>query len=121
MASQTIFGIIAREMRKYNVTLMVIDQRPSAIDSEVMSQIGTRLTCSLDNERDIDAVLSGVSGSRHLRGVISRLDAKLQSLIFGEALAMPVVVHTRSYDETFYSQLEYGPVSYTHLTLPTKA
>jgi DNA helicase HerA-like ATPase len=109
VASQTIFGIIAREMRKYNVTLMVIDQRPSAIDSEVMSQIGTRLTCSLDNERDIDAVLSGVSGSRHLRGVISRLEAKQQSLIFGDALPMPVVVHTRSYDETFYSQLEYGP------------
>ena len=111
VASQTIFGIIAREMRKYNVTLMVIDQRPSAIDSEVMSQIGTRLTCSLDNERDIDAVLSGVSGSRHLRGVISRLEAKQQSLIFGDALPMPVVVHTRSYDETFYSQLEYGPSS----------
>ena len=108
VASQTIFGIIAREMRKYNVTLMVIDQRPSAIDSEVMSQIGTRLTCSLDNERDIDSVLSGVSGSRHLRGVISRLEAKQQSLIFGDALPMPVVVHTRSYDETFYSQLEYG-------------
>ena len=62
-------------------------------------------------ERDIDAVLSGVSGSRHLRGVISRLEAKQQSLIFGDALPMPVVVHTRSYDETFYSQLEYGPSS----------
>ena len=28
VASQTIFGTIARELRKYNVTLMVIDQRP---------------------------------------------------------------------------------------------
>ena len=28
IASQTIFGTIARELRKYNVTLMVIDQRP---------------------------------------------------------------------------------------------
>ncbi|MBI4311143.1 MAG: DUF87 domain-containing protein, partial [Chloroflexi bacterium] len=32
VASQTIFGTIAREMRKYNVTLLVIDQRPGAID-----------------------------------------------------------------------------------------
>ena len=32
LASQTIFGQIAREMRKYNVTLLVIDQRPSGID-----------------------------------------------------------------------------------------
>ena len=28
VAGQTIFGTIAREMRKYNVTLLVIDQRP---------------------------------------------------------------------------------------------
>ncbi|HIG17048.1 MAG TPA: protoheme IX farnesyltransferase, partial [Candidatus Handelsmanbacteria bacterium] len=57
VASQTIFGIIARELRKYNVTLMVIDQRPSGIDSEVLSQVGTRFSCLLDNERDIDAVM----------------------------------------------------------------
>ena len=97
VASQTIFGVIARELRKYNVTLMVIDQRPSAIDSEVMSQLGTRLTCLLDNERDIDAVLSGTAGSRQLRGVLSRLEAKQQALIFGHAVPMPVVVHTREY------------------------
>ena len=53
VARQTTFGIIAREMRKYNVTLLVVDQRPSAIDEEVMSQIGTRVTALLDNERDI--------------------------------------------------------------------
>ena len=57
VASQTIFGTIARELRKYNVTLMVIDQRPGAIDSEVMSQLGTKLTCLLDSDKDIDAVL----------------------------------------------------------------
>jgi DNA helicase HerA-like ATPase len=45
VASQTIFGVIAREMRKYNVTLLVIDQRPSGIDEEIMSQLGTKITC----------------------------------------------------------------------------
>ena len=40
IAGQTIFGTIAREMRKYNVTLLVVDQRPSGIDEEVMCQIG---------------------------------------------------------------------------------
>ncbi|MEK7354698.1 MAG: ATP-binding protein, partial [Chloroflexota bacterium] len=60
IASQTTFGIIAREMRKYNATLLIIDQRPSGIDEEVMSQLGTKITCLLDNERDIDAVLAGV-------------------------------------------------------------
>ena len=97
VASHTIFGTIARELRKYNVTLMVIDQRPSAIDDEVMSQVGTRLTCLLDNERDIEAVLSGTPGSKQLRGVLARLESKQQALIFGHALPLPVVVHTREY------------------------
>jgi hypothetical protein len=109
VAPQTIFGIIARELRKYNVTLMVIDQRPSAIDTEVMSQVGTRLTCLLDNERDIDAVLSGTPGSRQLRGVLARLESKQQALIFGHGLPMPVVVHTRAYNDELYSQLLHGP------------
>ena len=97
VANQTIFGTIAREMRKYNVTLLVIDQRPSGIDEEVMSQIGTKITCLLDNERDIDSVLTGVSGKNELRSVLARLEAKQQMLIFGHAVPMPVVVRTREY------------------------
>ena len=97
ISSQTIFGTIAREMRKYNVTLLVIDQRPSAIDSEVMSQIGTKIACLLDNERDVDAVLTGVSGARELRSVLSRLDSRQQALILGHSVPVPVVVRTREY------------------------
>jgi uncharacterized protein len=97
VANQTIFGTIAREMRKYNVTLLIIDQRPSGIDEEVMSQIGTKITCLLDNERDIDSVLTGVSGKNELRSVLARLEAKQQVLIFGHAVPMPVVVRTREY------------------------
>ena len=97
VAGQTIFGTIAREMRKYNVTLLVIDQRPSGIDEEVMSQIGTKITCLLDNERDVDAVLSGVSGKNELKSVLARLESKQKALIFGHAVPMPVVVKTREY------------------------
>ena len=97
VAGQTIFGAIAREMRKYNVTLLVVDQRPSGIDEEVMSQLGTKISCLLDNERDINAVLTGVSGSRKLRSVLSRLESKQQALAFGHALPMPVVFRTREY------------------------
>ena len=97
LASQTIFGTIAREMRKYNVTLLVIDQRPSGIDNEVMSQIGTKITCLLDNDRDIDSVLAGVSGRSELKSVLSRLESRQQALIFGHAVPMPVVVRTREY------------------------
>jgi DNA helicase HerA-like ATPase len=88
---------------------MVIDQRPSAIDEEVMSQVGTRLTCLLDNQRDIDAVLAGTPGGRQLRTVLARLEPKQQALVFGHALPMPVVVHTRDYGSSeSYEQLSRG-------------
>ena len=110
IANQTIFGTIAREMRKYNVTLLVIDQRPSGIDDEVMSQLGTRITCLLDNERDIDSVLSGASGKNELKSVLARLESRQQALIFGHAVPMPVVVKTREYGsaESYQSFVSTG-------------
>ncbi|MCL2679168.1 MAG: ATP-binding protein [Dehalococcoidia bacterium] len=97
VAPQTIFGDIAREMRKFNCTLLVIDQRPSGIDPEVMSQLGTKITCLLDNDRDVDAVLSGISGKSELKGVLAKLAAKQQALIFGHAVPMPVAFTPREY------------------------
>jgi DNA helicase HerA-like ATPase len=96
-SSQTIFGRIAREMRKYNVTLLIIDQRPSGIDGEIMSQLGTKITCLLDDERDLDSVLTGTSGKSELKSVLSKLETKQQALIFGHAVPMPVVIKTREY------------------------
>jgi DNA helicase HerA-like ATPase len=105
IARQTIFGTIARELRKFKVTLLVVDQRPSAIDEEVMSQIGTRVTALLDNERDIMAVFMGVSGAPGLREVLARLDTRQQAIVLGHAVPMPVVVQTRPYDEAFYAAM----------------
>lgn len=107
IADQTIFGRIARELRKYNVTLLVVDQRPSQIEREVLSQLGTKICCLLDDEADVDAVLSGTSGSGGLKSVLASLDTRQQALVFGHALPMPVVVRTRSYDEAFFKSLGY--------------
>lgn len=104
-AKQTIFGTIAREMRKYYVSLLVVDQRPSSIDDEVLSQIGTRITALLNDEKDIQAVLTGVSGTEGLRSVLASLDSKQQALIIGHAVPMPVVIKTRDYDAHFYSAM----------------
>jgi DNA helicase HerA-like ATPase len=62
-----------------------------------MSQLGTKITCLLDNERDIDSVLSGASGKNELKSVLARLESRQQALIFGHAVPMPVVVKTREY------------------------
>lgn len=104
-ARQTIFGIIAREMRKYYVSLLVVDQRPSNIDPEIVSQIGTKIIAQLHDEHDISAVLSGTYNAAHLKNILSSLDSKKQALVIGHAIAMPIVIETRTYDETFYADL----------------
>jgi hypothetical protein len=106
-ARQTIFGTIAREMRKYFVSLLIIDQRPSSIDDEILSQVGTRITALLSDEKDINAVLTGVSNASWLRSVLASLDSKQQALLMGHAVPMPVVIRTRNYDESFYAALGY--------------
>lgn len=109
IARLTIFGTIARELRKYNVTLLIVDQRPSGIDDEVMSQIGTRVTGLLDSEDDIRSVFTGIAGASELRHVLARLDNREQSLIMGYAVPMPVVVQTRRYDMEYMKE-EHGDI-----------
>jgi DNA helicase HerA-like ATPase len=101
-AQQTIFGTIAREMRKYYVSLLIVDQRPSGIDQEIISQIGTKIVAQLHDEKDIQAVLTGISHAAQLRSILASLDSRKQALLLGHALPMPIVIQTREYDEHFY-------------------
>jgi hypothetical protein len=104
-ARQTIFGTIAREMRKYYVSLLIVDQRPSSIDEEILSQIGTKIIAQLHDEKDINAVLSGIANASGLKTILTTLDSKQQALVLGYAITMPVVIQTRAYNELFYEQI----------------
>ena len=105
MAAQTSFSTIAREMRKYYVTLLIIDQRPSQIYDEVMSQLGTRVSGWLGDENDIAAVLSGLAGRDALRGMLARLQPKEEVLLLGWGVPMPILVRSRRYDAAFWKEL----------------
>lgn len=105
MAGQTAFREIAREMRKYHVTLLIVDQRPSQIDDEVMSQLGTRVSGWLGDELDIGAVLSGLASKDSLRGMLARLQPKQEILLLGWGMPMPIPVRSRRYDENFWTEL----------------
>jgi DNA helicase HerA-like ATPase len=105
VAHQTPFGKIAREMRKFFVSLLIVDQRPGAIDEEVLSQIGTKIVAQLSDDKDINAVLVGTSDASGLRQVLASLDSKQQALILGHAVPMPIVVKTRSYNDEFYQAM----------------
>jgi hypothetical protein len=105
MAAQTTFSTIAREMRKYYVTLLIVDQRPSQIYDEVMSQLGTRISGWLGDDDDIRAVLSGLAGREALRGMLARLQPKEEVLLLGWGVPMPLPVSSRRYDATFWEEL----------------
>ncbi|PWH19722.1 MAG: hypothetical protein DDG59_02105 [Anaerolineae bacterium] len=105
LASQTTFSTIAREMRKYYVTLLIVDQRPSQIYDEVMSQLGTRISGWLGDDDDIRAVLAGLAGRDTLRGMLSHLQPKEEVLLLGWGVPLPIPLRSRRYDENFWKEM----------------
>jgi DNA helicase HerA-like ATPase len=110
IASQTIFGRVAREMRKFGVTLLVVDQRPSQIDREVLSQLGTKICYPLSEEKDIEAVFVGTEKAGVLKSMLSTLASKEQALIFGYALPVPLILDVRKYDKHFSEEIKGNPL-----------
>ncbi len=98
VAELTIFSILAREMRKFNLIVSLIDQRPSQIDSEITSQIGNRVILSLKESRDIDSALSGVPKSAIWRNIIQSIPART-AFITGDAVRVPTVIDVMDYSK----------------------
>ncbi len=105
-AKETPFGKIAREMRKFFVSLLIVDQRPSGIDEEVLSQIGTKLVAQLNDEKDIAAALVGTPGASGLRQILASLDSKQQALLLGHAVPMPITIRTRDYGPELFADVK---------------
>lgn len=105
-SKQTTFGMIASEMRKYGITLGVIDQRPCRIASSVMSQIGTRIICSLGgSEDDIEQAVCGLANAKSMRSILYGIEPKEEALIAGYGVPVAMVIRTRRYDESYWQPL----------------
>lgn len=81
---------IAKEGRKYGVGLMLVSQRPSEVDSTILSQCGTVVALRLTNDADRAQVTS--CASDNLKGLFSMLPVLRtgEALIVGEAVNMPI-------------------------------
>ncbi len=107
MAAQTTFSMIAREMRKYYVTLLVIDQRPSQIYDEVMSQLGTRRFGLGWATRTISWRCSpGWLGKEALRWDAGQAQVEDvgSAACSGWGVPMPLPVRSRRYDDKFWEE-----------------
>jgi Helicase HerA, central domain len=81
---------IAKEGRKYGVGLMLVSQRPSEIDSTILSQCGTIVALRLTNDLDRGQVSS--CASDNLKSLFSMLPILRtgEALIVGDAVNMPI-------------------------------
>jgi DNA helicase HerA-like ATPase len=96
VADLTIFNVLAREMRKFNLIVSLIDQRPSRIDDEIMSQLGNRIILSLKESKDLDHALSGVPKAEVWSNIIQTIPART-ALIVGDAVRVPTVIEVMDY------------------------
>jgi len=103
---QSPFGEIAREMRKKGVITVVIDQRPSELDPDVIGMIWTNFVFTLTDIDDIKSSLMGAPHSELFRNIIPNL-ASREVLIYGEAVRFPAVLKVKDYNivEKFFNDL----------------
>lgn len=81
---------IAKEGRKYGIGAMIISQRPSEIDSTILSQCGTIFAMRLSNTIDRNHVTAAVTDN--LEGLLGMLPVLRtgEAIIVGEAVHIPV-------------------------------
>lgn len=85
-----ILSRIAKEGRKYGVSLGLVTQRPSDLAEGVLSQCGTIISMRLNNERDQAMVRSAMpEGGRGLLDVISALRNR-EAVLCGEGVMFPM-------------------------------
>lgn len=85
-----ILSRIAKEGRKYGVSLGLVTQRPSDLAEGVLSQCGTIIAMRLNNERDQAMVRSAMpEGGRGLLDVISALRNR-EAVLCGEGVMFPM-------------------------------
>ena len=81
---------IVKEGRKYGVGAMIVSQRPSEIDSTILSQCGTLVAMRLSNPTDRSHVLGTVSDN--LEGLLGMLPILRtgEAIIVGEGVQLPI-------------------------------
>ncbi len=89
------FSRIAKEGRKYGVGLMIVSQRPSDVDPDVLSQCGTMLALRVTNPQDRHAVSGSIPDD--LGGLTDLLPSLRtgEALVLGDALQVPSRVRVR--------------------------
>ena len=95
----TILSRIAKEGRKYGISLGLVTQRPSDLSEGVLSQCGTIISMRLNNDRDQAFVKAAMpEGARGFLDSIPALRNR-ECVICGEGVAIPIRVRFDTLEE----------------------
>ncbi len=80
---------IAKEGRKYGVSLCVVSQRPSELDSTILSQCNTVFSMRMSNERDQDFVRAAIfDTAASLLDFLPSMGPR-EAIVFGDGVTLP--------------------------------
>jgi len=80
---------IAKEGRKYGVSLCMVTQRPAELDPTILSQCNTIFSMRLTNERDQDILRAGISDAAASLLEFMPTMGTGEAITFGEGVALP--------------------------------
>jgi hypothetical protein len=102
--SSQVFERIAREGRKFGLSLMLATQRPSELSSTVASQCGTVIAHRLSNAADQE--LLRYASPYSSRGVLEQLAglAQQHALVMGESVSTPTLIRIRDVPDAPHGQ-----------------
>ena len=100
--SRRSIGRIAKEGRKYGVSLCLVTQRPSEISESVLSQCSTLFALRMTNEKDQAYVRSTLPVSA--AGLMNTLPTLRQqeAIIIGEGVAHPMRIRFNDLDPSYH-------------------
>jgi DNA helicase HerA-like ATPase len=80
---------IAKEGRKYGVSLCIVSQRPAELDPTILSQCNTIFSMRLTNERDQEILKAGISDTAASLLEFMPTMGTGEAISFGEGVALP--------------------------------
>jgi DNA helicase HerA-like ATPase len=90
---------IAKEGRKYGVSLGIITQRPGELDPTILSQCSTVFAMRLSNDRDQEIIRSAIPNSSISTTSFISSIGNGEAIAFGEAVAVPMRMRFTRVDE----------------------
>lgn len=91
---------IAKEGRKYGVSLGIITQRPGELDQTILSQCSTLFAMRLANDRDQEIIRSAIPNSSISTTSFISSIGNGEAIAFGEAIRVPMRMRFLRVDET---------------------